>query len=363
VVHLLHEEIMSLLKQWLVRFLKPSAIPTQLSSFLTIDVEDFSLWLPPYEISIGENARRLMVSFSSSDQQTCLATIRGVFISGTQKLLKTLPIGSSLLRSCQLLSPKNRDHPQVETWGTDLYKHLSSFIPQVDKTTLEVELRLYSSSVSDQVASDSVSEYWSSLEEKHEFPSLCSLMKAVILIPHGNADIERQFSVLADIVTKKRGRLLPGTIKSLIVTKSIFATNGWRSSNVPIDEELLKLSSTASRNYRKRLNNEAKDEEKRKRRKMEKDFVEKFDNLRKADEVLMSTDSASKNVEDDIAKLMEEREKLSEMLAFANKKSEESEARLKALLDQKKKLDSKKEKKMKNLLTDFLLKNKPSTSK
>ena len=70
----------------------------------------------------------------------------------------------------------------------------------------------------------------------------------------------------------------------------------------------------------------------------------------------MSTDSASKNVEDDIAKLMEEREKLSEMLAFANKKSEESEARLKALLDQKKEVDSKKEKKMKNLLTDFLLK-------
>ena len=37
---------------------------------------------------------------------------------------------------------------------------------------------------------------------------------------------------------------------------------------------------------------------------MEEEFVEKFTNVIKADEVLTSTDAASKNVDEDIAKLL-----------------------------------------------------------
>ena len=283
-------------------------------------------------------------------------------MTGTKRLLKTLPFDSSFLRSCQLLSPENKHHSQVETWGKELCKNLCPFIPQMDETLLEVELRLYSSSEVDDVTHDSISEYWSSVEEKQEFPLLCSLMKVAIIIPHGNADIERQFSVLTDIVTKKRGRLSPITIKSLIVTKSIFSSNGWRSSSIPIDDELLKLSTNASKNYRKRLHDEAKEEAERKRRKLEQEFVEKFASFSKADEALSSTDAASKNVDEDIARLLKEKEKLNEMLALANKKSDDSEAKLKKLLDEKKKLDEKKEKKMKQLLDDYLVKNVPSTS-
>ena len=70
------------------------------------------------------------------------------------------------------------------------------------------------------------------------------------------------------------------------MTISIFTTNRWRSSNVPIDEELT------------------------------------------------STDAAS-NVDEDIAKFLKEQEKLNEMMALVNKKSENSETMLKLLPDEK----------------------------
>lgn len=91
--------------------------------------------------------------------------------------------------------------------------------------------------------------------------------------------------------------------------------------------------------------------------KLEQEFVEKFASFSKADEALSLTDAASKNVDEDIARLLKEKEKLNEMLALANKKFDDSEAKLKQLLDEKK------EKKMKQLLDDYLVKNVPSTSK
>ena len=74
-------------------------------------------------------------------------------------------------------------------------------------------------------------------------------------------------------------------------------------------------------------------------------------------------DAASKNVDEDIARLLKEKEKLNEMLALANKISDDSEAKLEQLLDEKKKLDEKKVKKMKQLLDGHLVKNLSSTSK
>ncbi|KAF0745153.1 Uncharacterized protein FWK35_00028234 [Aphis craccivora] len=51
------------------------------------------------------------------------------------------------------------------------------------------------------------------------FPNLSELVLVVLTLPHSNAGVERVFSMLTDIKTKKRNRLNPNTVKALIRTK------------------------------------------------------------------------------------------------------------------------------------------------
>lgn len=41
----------------------------------------------------------------------------------------------------------------------------------------------------------------------------------ILTLPHGNADVERVFSVMADIKTKKRNRISPETLSALLRLK------------------------------------------------------------------------------------------------------------------------------------------------
>ncbi|EGP90577.1 uncharacterized protein MYCGRDRAFT_19700, partial [Zymoseptoria tritici IPO323] len=55
---------------------------------------------------------------------------------------------------------------------------------------------------------------------KDRFPILFLIARDYLGLPPGSAASETEFSKGADIVTKKRNRLLPGTIKQTILLKS-----------------------------------------------------------------------------------------------------------------------------------------------
>ena len=53
----------------------------------------------------------------------------------------------------------------------------------------------------------------------HRFGNLAGLCKILLVLPHGNADPERLFSMVIKIETDQRNSLLPSTVSDLISVK------------------------------------------------------------------------------------------------------------------------------------------------
>ena len=61
-------------------------------------------------------------------------------------------------------------------------------------------------------------DYWK--QNSYRFPILSILARRYLAIPATSASIERIFSISNNIITKSRNRLLPNTIKQLILLKN-----------------------------------------------------------------------------------------------------------------------------------------------
>ena len=61
-------------------------------------------------------------------------------------------------------------------------------------------------------------KYWAS--KQYEYPVLAAIAKDHLAVPATSADSERVFSVGGDIVTKKRNRLAPSTLRYLICLRN-----------------------------------------------------------------------------------------------------------------------------------------------
>ena len=69
------------MKSWLLRFIKPSKLTEKIWK---LDLEDGSVWPPPYQMSVGEPVRRLFLDLSPGDQQECQSSMKCFFMAGTK---------------------------------------------------------------------------------------------------------------------------------------------------------------------------------------------------------------------------------------------------------------------------------------
>jgi len=85
-------------------------------------------------------------------------------------------------------------------------KAFTTTVPSSDLDSLTVEVRLFQVQEDLLSANGSVEDFWQATAATNKFPSLIFFARAAMTIPHGNADVERLFSILSDVVTKKRNR-------------------------------------------------------------------------------------------------------------------------------------------------------------
>lgn len=71
----------------------------------------------------------------------------------------------------------------------------------------------------------SVVSFWTDLEETKNFNgtllflNIAKIVNAILIIPHGNADVERVFSNMLDIKTKKRNKMSAQMLSDLLRIK------------------------------------------------------------------------------------------------------------------------------------------------
>lgn len=73
------------------------------------------------------------------------------------------------------------------------------------------------------------------------FPNILKLAKMCLTLPHSNAEVERIFSIVTDVKTKKRNRLGHDTLNFIAVVRSSFSSKNMDCSNFQVTEKHLSL--------------------------------------------------------------------------------------------------------------------------
>jgi hypothetical protein len=108
-------------------------------------------------------------------------------------------------------------------------KYFANKIPLFEVSKYNEEIELYRISPDsdykfDITPSDSnlVESIWANISKTNKYPTLCKMIRTLLVLPHGNADIERVFSYYNDIRTKKRNRIALTSIQAYILCKQHF---------------------------------------------------------------------------------------------------------------------------------------------
>ncbi len=131
-----------------------------------------------------------------------------------------------------------------------------------------------------------VDHYWrdcvfpiktSTMEQK--YPTLEKVIKTALIIPHGNSDVERGFSVNKDMIGDDRTLLTMPSKNGLRLCKEAVKQADGKPEKVPLTKEIINSAAHARSAYEKRLQEEREATEKKKaeeeRKKQEKERLQK----------------------------------------------------------------------------------------
>ena len=117
---------------------------------------------------------------------------------------------------------------------------------------------------------EDITDFWKRITSDHNVPTLKKLVRMCLLVPHGNVDVERLFSKLSNIITKKRSCLDRRSIQALAFISSHLDASKVICCQVPITNKLRTMAANAKTLYKERLKQEKINEENEEREKRTK---------------------------------------------------------------------------------------------
>ena len=109
-----------------------------------------------------------------------------------------------------------------------------------------------------------IDEVWKDILKDAELPSVEKVVKTTLIVPHGNSDVERGFSINRDIMGTNRSSLSISSLNGLRLAKD--AVNWYGTpQNVPRSKKMIQAVSSARTTYEHRLQEERDANERRKK--------------------------------------------------------------------------------------------------
>jgi hypothetical protein len=96
----------------------------------------------------------------------------------------------------------------------------------------------------------------------NDYPNLMLVVKTVLIVSHGNADCERGFSDITNLVDEKNSAIGLKMIHSRLTIKSGLGVFENQPAKVPIIQNLIKITRLAHKNYIKKSDKLRKKKEK-----------------------------------------------------------------------------------------------------
>ena len=276
-IHVLYEQMVDLVKTFLLRFVKGEAVEAVQSYKLsTLDLACHSQ-LPDGDLVIGEPTRRELKKLKEDKQKAEFLGIRSFFTTVTAFLQSRLPFENKLLRFLSCLNPEMRSNASLR--ATE-YVATKLRIQVADITNVSDEWRLYlhDKDITKPDKDTRVDHYWRCIFKLQKtngnsrYPLLTRIVKTALVLPHGNSDVEREISVNSRMLTNERNKLSEVTINGLRATKDMIKFSDpqlHRPERIPVTKKLLNSVRSAHSAYRQKCEEEREEEEKKKKKKMQ----------------------------------------------------------------------------------------------
>lgn len=299
--HCLYSELLECLQKLLLRFLKPNVAENLSASVLyKIDPRKTSDSLPENKLSIGQLAHDYLAKYkdklSSLDKLDFYKKVRAFYVTAFEKLRHYLPLKSQTLKDLVFLDPMAKNLEHTEETAVRLGKRLSTTLTFEELDKIRDEIRQYSIEeiprewifeLTDEGAEKRcrVDHYWLkvlAIKDKAgtiKYPVLKKLVLALLSLAHGNADTERSFSDMANILTKHRASMEILAVNALLTIKCELRVREL-SCYSAVPETWQKACENAGESYTKRVGKNAEMAEKyRKQKEIQKQVQKLNDKL------------------------------------------------------------------------------------
>ncbi|CAF1660527.1 unnamed protein product, partial [Adineta ricciae] len=252
-IHLLYDECEQLIRRLFSCFIREDLIKHKsIDAFMNISYYSQENQKCDATINIGETTRRYLHELSVEEKQEFFHTTRTIYFSITEELLRTLPLTNDLLRHLQCLHPSMRDSETAYISIMNIARSLPYIIHPADIDRIQAEWYLYQN---ENLPKDwyekthgchSIDHYWRNIFSlktnagAEKYVGLMKLVKCVLALSHGNADVERGFSENGFLLSDDRSLLSDESINGLRATRDgvKYFGNG-KPHDVPITKNLL----------------------------------------------------------------------------------------------------------------------------
>lgn len=280
-IHIIYEQMADLMKKFLLRFMKGEKVEAiRAHQLSTLDLARHSQ-LSDGDLVIGEPTRQELKKLKEDQQKAQLLGIRAFFTAVAAFLQTRLPFQNKLLRFLSCLNPDRRSDASLRAIEFVASKLRT---PAADIASVSDEWRLYihDEEIRKPEKGIRVDHYWRDIFQLQtangnlRYPLLTTIVKAALVLPHGNSDVERGISVNSGMLTSERNKLSEETINGLRNTKDMVKFSdpqSHRPERVPVTKKLLSSVRSAHAAYRQKCEKE-KEEKERRRKEKEKEEAE-----------------------------------------------------------------------------------------
>jgi hypothetical protein len=185
---------------------------------------------------VGERARKQLTMLTQQERENFFCDVRKIYHGIAEYFKLNLPLNNSFLRDIQILHPSLRNVQNVDQI-VRVARAVPSLLTDSEIDHVRNEWLTYSMEIIDEKwiikkkERDSVGNdhfiyeridfYWNHVlaitttSGHPKYPTLAKLIKNILIISHGNSDVERGFSINQNIVPSNRSLLSESSINGL----------------------------------------------------------------------------------------------------------------------------------------------------
>jgi hypothetical protein len=188
----------------------------------------------------GEETRRLLSELSAADRTIFFNDVKIIYHAIAEYLKTRLPLKNKFLRDVQILDPSLRTEPNSVDQMIRVARAIPGLLNDMEIDRIRGEWMMYANETIDEswyvknryqdldgnirIEHHRIDVYWNKVVSLTtnvglpKYPTMAKVIKNVLIVSHGNSDVERGFSTNEHIVTENRTLLSASSINGLRAT-------------------------------------------------------------------------------------------------------------------------------------------------